>query len=88
MNDQGQVLLDGGFAPPEPDEDSPTIMATATPALQVSELSPSPLAQHSSPIGREIPVLGKAATAGRSMARSLSRAVSVGEHRWRTMLAG
>jgi hypothetical protein len=33
MNDQGQVLLDGGFAPPEPDEDSPTIMATATPAV-------------------------------------------------------
>jgi hypothetical protein len=30
MKDQGRALLDGGSAPPEPDEDGPTIMVAAT----------------------------------------------------------
>jgi hypothetical protein len=57
--------MDGGSTPPELDKDGPAIMAVATlvanedagPAKpQVSELSPSPLAQHSSFAGQEIPV--------------------------------
>jgi hypothetical protein len=63
--DQGRAFLDVGSALPEPDEDGPTIRTVGTLATDDDGetyktpsklLSPSPLAQHSSPTSQEIPV--------------------------------
>jgi hypothetical protein len=55
---------------------------------QVSETSPSPLAQHSHLASQEIPDQGGVAAVGQSTTQSLSRAISAAARRLRSPLAG